>query len=394
VLQSDKYLKTVQLFTAVKAYITPCGIGLGHTGRMLSVAEQLKKKNVETFFSTYGPAYNLVKKNGYKVFDAPGIMWCETDGVVDVGKTVAKAPVTAKKILGHYLLECKRIKELKPDVLLSDSRYTPLLAASKHKIPVVYVANQIKFVFPEMIFKKKIENIASKINYRFLKNVDEVIAPDLPPPYTVAKENLDAPLNIHFSGFIIRTRPEKLPSQEELKEKLGINNILVYASLSGPGKSKEKLVDALIKAAPDLDATLIIVKGIPGLVEEKMERNIITMNWIEKREEMLKASDIVISRCGHIITSENITYSKPAIYIPQPNQTEQYVNAGGIQRLNVGRVMLEGEINAKNLKNSILNIIDDREIKNNLKKIQEIGEKYIGEKYVAERLMEFSEHSP
>lgn len=153
--QSNKYLKIVQPFTAVKAYITPCGIGLGHTGRMLAVADQLKKKNVEIFFSTYGPAYNFVKKNGYFVFNAPGIMWDETDGVVDVGRTVAKAPVTAKKILGHYLLECKRIKKLKPDVLLSDSRYTTLLAASKHKIPAVYVANQIKFVFPEMIFKKE-----------------------------------------------------------------------------------------------------------------------------------------------------------------------------------------------------------------------------------------------
>ncbi len=377
----------------MKVYITPCGIGLGHTGRMLAVADQFKKKNVEIFFSTYGHAYNFVKKNGYKVFDAPSIMWDETDGVVDVGKTVAKAPATAKKILGHYLLECKRIKKLKPDVLLSDSRYTPLLAASKHKIPVIYVANQIKFVFPEMIFREKIENIASKANYTFLKNVDEIIAPDLPSPYTVAKENLDAPLNIHFSGFILRTRPENLPSQRELKEKLGINNILVYASLSGPGKSKEKLVDALIKAAPGLDATLIIVKGIPGSAEEKRDGNIITMNWVERREEMLKASDIVISRCGHIITTENITYGKPGIYIPQPNQTEQYVNAVGVQRLNVGRIMREGEINAKNLKNSILNIIDDREIKNNLKRIQEIGEKHIGEEYVAERVMEFSEQS-
>lgn len=375
----------------MKVYITPCGIGLGHTGRMLSVAEQLKKKNVEIFFSTYGPAYNFVKKNGYKVFDAPDIMWNETDGVVDVGKTVANAPVTAKKILEHYLLECKRIKELKPDVVLSDSRYTPLLAASKHKIHVVYVANQIKFVFPKMIFKKKIENIASEANYRFLKNADEIIAPDLPPPYTVAKENLDVPLNIYFSGFIIRTRPEKLPSQKGLKKKLGINNLLVYASLSGPGKSKEKLVDALIKAAPDLDATLIIVKGIPGSVEEKRDGNIITMNWVERREEMLKASDIVISRCGHIITTENITYGKPCIYIPQPNQTEQYVTARGVQRLNLGKIMQESEINAKNLKKEILNIVDNKEIKNNLKKMQEIGERHIGEEYVAERVMRIAE---
>jgi len=100
----------------VKVYITPCGIGLGHSGRMLSVAEQLKKKNVEIFFSTYGPAYNFVKKNGYKVFDAPDIMWGETDGVVDVGKTVAKAPVTAKKILEKAQVdESIRVKDLTED---------------------------------------------------------------------------------------------------------------------------------------------------------------------------------------------------------------------------------------------------------------------------------------
>lgn len=371
----------------MKVYITPCGIGLGHSGRMLSVAEKLKKKNVEIIFSTYGPAYNFVKKNGYNVFDAPDIMWSETDGVVDIGKTVATSPVNAKKVLNHYLLECKRIKKLKPDVILSDSRYTPILASSKFKISSIYVANQIKFVFPEMFFRKKIENIASKMNYRFLKNVDEVIAPDLPPPYTIAKENLDTKLDIDFSGFIIRTRPDSLSSQKELKKKLGINNLLVYASISGPGESKERLINNLTKIAPNIDATLLIVKGIPGPLNMEKKGNMIIMNWVEKREEILKASDIVISRCGHNITSENITYGKPAVYIPQPNQTEQYVNAGGVQRLKIGKIIQEKDVNTENLKKAILKIIDNKEIKDNLRKIQEIGKKYVGEEYVAERVM-------
>jgi uncharacterized protein (TIGR00661 family) len=375
----------------VKVYITPCGIGLGHAGRMLAVADQLRKKRIEVIFSTYGPAYDLVKKNGYKVFDAQDIMWGETDGVVDVGKTFAKAPVTAKKILDHYLLECKRIKKLKPHAVLSDSRCTPLLAASKYKIPTTYVANQIKFVFPEMPFKKKIENVASKAHYQLLKNVDELIAPDLPPPYTIAKENLDTSLNLLFSGFVIRTRPEFLPSQKELKEKLGINNLLIYAAISGPGKSKEKLINALIKVASDLDATVVIVKGIPGSANLKKDGNVMTMDWVEKREEMLKASDIVISRCGHNITSENITYGKAGIYIPQPNQTEQYVNARGIQRLGIGKILWENKVSAKNLKKTILDMTDDKEMQNSLRKIQGIGKRHIGERYIAEKVMKIAE---
>ncbi len=334
-----------------------------------------------------------MKKNNYNVFNAPLIMWGEKNGVVDVKKTVGLIPSLGKKIFEHYKLECKRIKNLNPDVILSDSRYTPILASSKYKIPTIYVANQIKFVFPEIFFKEKIENIASKANYRFLKNVDEIIAPDLPLPYTVAKENLDTPIDIHFSGFIIRIRPESLPSQKELKEKLGINNLLIYASISGPGKSKEKLINALIKVASDLEATVVIVKGTPGSANVKKEGNVMTMDWVEKREEMLKASDIVISRCGHNITSENITYGKSGIYIPQPNQTEQYVNARGIQSLNIGKIMWEKKMNKKNIETTILNIIDDKEMQKNLGKIQEVSKKYVGEEYVAERVIKIGEQN-
>ena len=243
-------------------------------------------------------------------------------------------------------------------------------------------------MFPDFKFKNTIEEICSKMNFKYLQNMEYVIAPDLPPPYTIGKRNLETEpyLKIYYDGFCVRKRPAELPSQTELKHKYGFDNdLLIYVALSGPGSSKEILANTLLKISPEIDAKILISKGEPGRYEYK-EKNVIIKNWIEKREEILKASDILISRCGHNIIAENLTYGKKCIYIPQPNQSEQYVNAESIERLRLGYVIEDKDITAKTLKDKLNELIDNREIEDNIKKIKDISQNYIGEKKIAEKI--------
>jgi len=79
-----------------KVYISACGIGLGHIGRMVAVADELVKLGAEPVFSTYGPAFPYIRAAGYEAYESPVLMWEENDdGSVSTGRSFSR--------LGQYM---------------------------------------------------------------------------------------------------------------------------------------------------------------------------------------------------------------------------------------------------------------------------------------------------
>ena len=94
----------------MKIYFAACGIGLGHAGRTLAIAEQLKNE-YEIYFSTYGSAYKFIKEY-YLTYQLPAICWIETNGILDVRKTILYSYRNMYHIFQHYISECKIIKNI------------------------------------------------------------------------------------------------------------------------------------------------------------------------------------------------------------------------------------------------------------------------------------------
>lgn len=85
--------------------------------------------------------------------------------------------------------------------------------------------------------------------------------------------------------------------------------------------------------------------------------------WFDSKEvaEILKKTDLVVSRAGANIIFELAFLGKPAILIPLPSGTEQLINAKILADIGLAKVLLQEKLTAKSLIQSIKSMMSDLE---------------------------------
>jgi uncharacterized protein (TIGR00661 family) len=243
-----------------KVYIAACGIGLGHIGRVVAVADELKKAGAEVVFSTYGPAYRYITSAGYKAYESPMLMWEEEeDGSVSTGRSFRRIGNYIGIFRKHLAQEKERIREERPDAIMSDSRYSPLFVSDEFDVPFYFVSNQIRFLMPDWKqggLPRLASDIISALNYHWLRHADGIFVPDFPLPDAISRENMRVPPGVMrkltFTGPISRKTPEELPDAIEIRKKyVQGEDLFVYAAVSGPGKSRLPMLQALQEVLPE-----------------------------------------------------------------------------------------------------------------------------------------------
>ena len=132
----------------MRIYFSICGIGLGHAGRCIPIARELEKRGAEILFSTYRDAVKYIEHAGFPLVKAPPVGFVvKPDGTVDFRQTVANpGPFLASFTLTKQIeFEIKYIRAFKPNVVVSDSRISPLLAAKMLEIPDVCILNPVSY---------------------------------------------------------------------------------------------------------------------------------------------------------------------------------------------------------------------------------------------------------
>ncbi|MEW5937247.1 MAG: glycosyltransferase family protein [Candidatus Thermoplasmatota archaeon] len=327
----------------MRVYIGACGIGLGHAGQMLCVAQELK--GVEILFSSYGRAVQYIRGEGYGVVQSPKIGWRESDGLPDATATLLLAGPLLLQSARQIWAEIAAMKEFRADVVLSDARYSTILAARKLRIPFALVTHQISFELPRMPFRALWEGGTTMLNTIYLSD-KRILVPDLPPPHTIAAGSLrfKTPLPLEYVGFVMRPLPHDLPSPEEAKESLGFDaQPLVYAALRGDA---DRIAAPILEGLKRSGCNALVVLGKHGESISRMDEKIRIANWIEERALALRAADLVIVRGGHRTLSEVAMHGKPALVVPMASQPEQRINARGFAAIGCGKVIEEGEISA------------------------------------------------
>ncbi|MEM3521595.1 MAG: glycosyltransferase, partial [Candidatus Bathyarchaeia archaeon] len=74
--------------------------------------------------------------------------------------------------------------------------------------------------------------------------------------------------------------------------------------------------------------------------------------------EIIKACDLIISRAGHGTIMKALSYGKPLILIPEPDQTEQYANARRASQLKFAKVIFQNQLNEKSISDAIEQILN------------------------------------
>jgi UDP:flavonoid glycosyltransferase YjiC (YdhE family) len=369
----------------MRVYFAPSGLGLGHVGRCLPIAEELRRLGITSFFSGYGQGVAYLKRTGFLTKSVPPIgLAVRPDGTIDFKWTlISPGPRFIPILLKQLSHEIRLIETYRPDVVVADSRATPIAAARLLGIPNVLILNQYSIVVPR---RRRFFNLA-KIFDGFLLTVvgglwglaDSIVVTDFPEPYTLSLVNLRIPspyLNkLRLIGPVVSARPEDFEDRRQLRKKFGVKNSrkLVYAAISGPVGEKRYLVDRLLEILPRFPDRYVVFlsTGVPnGSTEQTRKGNLTVIPWLENRFELIKACDLLICRGGHGTLSQAMFFGKPTIVIPTPSHTEQFGNALRASAFGFAKILKQENLTFENLLEYVDSLSNSEEM---LKRAEEIS---------------------
>jgi UDP-N-acetylglucosamine--N-acetylmuramyl-(pentapeptide) pyrophosphoryl-undecaprenol N-acetylglucosamine transferase len=388
----------------MRILFSPSGLGLGHVGRCVPIARRLEKEGAEILFSTYMEGARYAKQEGFSTVEGPSIkITVKPDGTVDFEHSLVDPGVhsTSLTILKQVNAEIEIMKAFKPDVVVSDTRVSSLIAAELLGIPKVSILNQFQVIIPRtrryLRLAKLVDAGALAIIGKVWTLGVQVLIPDFPQPLTLSAGNLRIPnayrKNVRFIGSILSTRPNELPSQRSLRRKLGLqeDKTVIFGSISGPIKQRSYFSGILRRIFKEFPANYQVVMslGYPNASTEPIQNgNLTVYKWLPNRFEYLKACDLVIARAGHETLMQSICYCKPAVLVPIPSHTEQFNNAKKASELGVASVIAQENLNKQKLLEAVREMLIAREFKQRVEQIQREALKMDGVKTAAQIIRE------
>lgn len=371
----------------MRIYFGVCGIGLGHAGRCIPIARKLIQEGAEVLISTYRDALEYIEKANLKLVKAPSVGFVvKPDGTVDFRQTVANpGPILASITLAKQVeSEIKFMRSFKPDVVVSDSRVSPMLAAKFLNIPDICILNQFQIIIPR---RSRLIRLAKLVDTGALAIIGKIwtsgaahlMIPDFPPPYVLSAGNLRIPRayqkRVKLIGPILPVSPEELPSKNELKKALGIdeNSKLIFVPISGPIKERAHITRTLKHILPDLpeEYKIVMSLGYPNRDLEPIRRGNATIyGWLPNRYEHMKACDLVLSRAGHGTLVQSVCYGKPMVLIPTPSHTEQLNNAYRVKEMGIAEVLQQKDVDRDTVLEAVRKVLLDVEYSRKISEIQ------------------------
>jgi len=366
----------------MRVYLAPCGIGLGHIMRLSPIAEELRRRGDHIVFSTYLDGLDYARKKKLPTFAAVPLNFkVTTDGTIDFKMTAATAGFSLgiRRFLKQVTREIRFLKQFQPDVVVSDSRASSLVAARLLGIPVALILNQFRVEIirrptnRRLSLQDKVFFFIANIGWLFVRTAiglvwgksQVILIPDLPAPHTIALGNLAIPKRyngkVKLIGPMIERVPESNKSQAQAKRELHFDRRpLIYGAVSGPNVERGVLARILLRAFEEMPSKFqtVLSRGRPdGGHKERIVKGVRVFDWLENQEEYIEACDIVVGRAGHGTIMKSLTYGKPMILIPIPDHTEQIGNARRASQLHVAKVIDQNALNVETLTSAAEDII-------------------------------------
>ncbi len=252
------------------------------------------------------------------------------------------------------------IKRFKPDVVVGTGGYVSgpvLYAAARRHIPtLVHESN----AFP---------GITTRILARYVDMICLGVED--------AKEYLKNAKKIMVTGTPLRAallETEKF----EARRQLGLDErpyVVIFGGSLGARDFNKTVADWIAKIGADGKYQILLGTGKMNQYDEVMERlksNGVDLSWlpdvrvceyIYDMEVVMAAADVVISRAGASTLCELTALGKPAILVPSPYVTgnHQEHNARAVERGGGAVVILEKELTADKLAETVAYITDNKE---------------------------------
>lgn len=373
-----------------KAYFTPYGVGLGHASRLVTIATRLNSydRDVLLKFSSFGEATSYIEMNGFECNSVSPVelVW-SGEGGFSIKNSLGNVPSWFSNFLRQVNSEIGNLVAFSPNVIVSDSRLSSVVAGRLLRIPTIVILNQVKLLLSPRLRELKVTRIFEKINGEFMGGLwnmsEKVLIPDLPPPYTIAEHNLwdcnSIQKKVEYVGFTTASLdfpPERLDS---IKESLGISNDkpLVFVHISGPSSTRPSLISKVLQAIRDSQADIqyVISEGRPNgkIQPAKLSNSVWYYEWCPIKDELFRISDIIVLRGGHTAISQAIQYGKPIVTIPIRNQGEQLGNSDKVAKMGIGIKLDPLHMDAADFSNAILMVLNNKYFFENVQKLMKVA---------------------
>jgi UDP-N-acetylglucosamine--N-acetylmuramyl-(pentapeptide) pyrophosphoryl-undecaprenol N-acetylglucosamine transferase len=375
------------------AYFAPYGVGLGHASRLVMVADQLQNNDVRVRFSSFGEAASYITMRGYQCATvAPVEFAWSMEGGFSIKNSLANIPLWFANFSRQVNQETRNMTMCSPDIIVSDSRLSPLLAAKLLRIPSIVILNQVKLLLSprlrELAVARLFEKMVGELLGSMWNMADRVLIPDLPPPYTISAHNVwevgsTAP-RLEYIGF---TSPKPFVTEGEVnrvvkKLEFDRSRPVVFIHVSGPAGTRMALVRVALEASKMLDSKIqfVISEGnARGSTEpRKVGKSGWYYEWCPVRDEIFAMSELLVLRGGHVALSEAIQFGRPVVTVPIENHGEQLGNSAKIAELGMGVMLRPKGLKAEQLASSISEVLGNPEYRRKAAELQKMTEKLNG----------------
>ena len=386
------------------AYFAPYGVGLGHASRLVMVADQLKQSGAGVRFSSYGEAASYVSLRGYECLTVSPVEFAwSMEGGFSVKNSLANIPLWFTNFSRQVNQETRNMTSCNPDVVVSDSRLSPLLAGRLLKIPSVVVLNQVKLLLSprlrDFAISRMFEDMVGELLGTMWTLANRVLVPDLPPPYTIAAHNVwqvgSAARKLEYIGFT-SPRPHVNKEQvDKLADQLGFDRSrpVLFIHVSGPMQTRPPLIKVSLEAVKKLDPKIqfVISEGNPKgeSVPKKVGEAGWYYEWCPVRDEVFVMSDLLVLRGGHVALSQAIQFGKPVVTIPIENHGEQLGNSAKTAELGMGVMVHPKGLKPEQLAEAIVQVLTNPEYKRKAMELQRMAEKLDGIENIAKIIRSF-----
>ena len=334
----------------MKCIVVAGGTG-GHIYPAIAIINKIKENEPESEFLYIGTTdrmeKDIIPKLGipYVGLEVVGLNRKNLFKNIEVFKKYKKALNDAKK----------EIKNFNPDVVIGVGGYITL--------PVLSAANS--FGYKTLIHE---QNSIPCLSNKMLAKFANCVCVSLPNSVKLFKNK-----NVVYTG---NPRSEEIIDVKKVSKKsLGLDSskklvVIVMGSLGSLTMTK-KLKD-LIPGFKNKDYQVVVVTGkgyIDDYKDVKLSDNVKIVPYLDNFINVMKDTDLIVSRAGASTIAEITAIGLPAILVPSPYVTHnhQYMNAKELEDLGACTIVTEEEFEKDKLIKEIDKLLNNEDKYNKMK---------------------------
>ncbi len=283
--------------------------GLGHATRSIPIIDYLLLKDIKVTIATDGQARQCLRDR-YRDLD---FVELKSYGVTYKGDSLLSIvtrniPNVLAAIISENRRAKKLVKQIRPDLIISDSRF----GFRSKDTPSYILTHQLNLQADNSIMKA----LLNTINTMLLNGFDLCLIPDTK--------------NSTLSGELSKNNRIRDKSYigplSRLEEKPVEKKYFLSIILSGPEPARTKLENALIPLLSKIKKRTLLIRGVTtGLKKSIDNYNLEIINRADSNQvnDAILASEHIICRSGYSSVMDLYSIAKGAYLIPTPGQTEQ-----------------------------------------------------------------------